>query len=151
MLLSLSGMIQITSEHYRVFDQQITSLGQPYLLFWRTGFSLEPWKWCSRAGPVQIPDMPFWDKAIFRWSCMWFSFIKRTHFVKRETVLANSIRNYLINFIARQLVTDVGHTVTSIYVMLQLIFHVPGTLWCCCVTILGAHNLSKGRIAASLS
>jgi len=33
--------------------------------------------------------------------------------VKREAVLANSIRNYLVNFIARQLVTDGGHAVTQ--------------------------------------
>ena len=103
----------IASEDYWVFDQRISSVGWPYLLFWSTGFSLEPWKWCNRAGPVQIPDMPFWDKAVFRWSCTWFGFIKRTHFVKREAVLANSIRNYLINFITRLLVTDGGHAVTQ--------------------------------------
>ena len=48
--------------------------------------------------------------------------------MKREAVLANSIRNYLINFIGRHLVTHGGLAVTSICVMLELIFHVLGIL-----------------------
>ena len=45
--------------------------------------------------------------------------------MKREEVLANSIRNYLINFITRQLVTDVGHAVTQSHLYMS-----------CCVMLL---------------
>ena len=39
--------------------------------------------------------------------------------MKREAVLANSIMNYLINFLARQLVTDGGHAATQCHLCMS--------------------------------